>query len=61
MSAITELGYMAIGVGSLSRWKEFAAEILGMEVVDEGEPARCYLRMDFWHHRLMAMSSSPAY
>ncbi len=53
MTAITELGYMAIGVKSLSRWKDFAAEILGLEVVDEGEPGRCYLRMDSWHHRFI--------
>lgn len=53
MSAITELGYMAIGVSNLNRWKEFATEILGLELVDEGEPKRCYLRMDFWHHRLI--------
>jgi 2,3-dihydroxybiphenyl 1,2-dioxygenase len=53
MSAVTELGYMAIGVSNLNQWKEFAAEILGLEVVDEGEPKRCYLRMDFWHHRLI--------
>lgn len=53
MSAITELGYMTIGVSSLNRWKEFAAEVLGLEVVDEGESKRCYLRMDFWHHRLI--------
>ena len=53
MSAITELGYMAIGVSNLSRWKEFATEILGLELVDGGEAKRCYLRMDFWHHRLI--------
>ncbi|MCW5745870.1 MAG: VOC family protein [Alphaproteobacteria bacterium] len=53
MSAVTELGYMTIGVKGLSRWKDFAAEILGLEVVDEGGPGRCYLRMDSWHHRLI--------
>jgi 2,3-dihydroxybiphenyl 1,2-dioxygenase len=53
MSTVTELGYMTIGVGDLSRWKDFAGEILGLEVVDEGEPRRCYLRMDFWHHRVV--------
>jgi 2,3-dihydroxybiphenyl 1,2-dioxygenase len=53
MTGVTELGYMALGVKSLSRWKEFASEILGMEVVEEGEPRRAYLRMDFWHHRFI--------
>lgn len=51
MARITELGYMGLGVKSLSRWKEFAAEVCGFEVVDDGEPKRAYLRMDFWHHR----------
>jgi len=52
-AAVTELGYLGIGVKSLSAWKEFAAGILGLEVVDEGEPSRCYLRMDYWHHRFI--------
>lgn len=53
MTGITELGYMAVGVKSLSQWKEFATEVLGLELVDEGEPGRCYLRMDFWRHRFV--------
>jgi 2,3-dihydroxybiphenyl 1,2-dioxygenase len=53
MTGVTELGYMALGVKSLSQWKEFAAEVLALEVVDEGEPKRAYLRMDFWHHRFI--------
>lgn len=53
MTVVTELGYLGLGVSSLAKWKEFAAEVLGLEVVDEGEPGRCYLRMDFWHHRFI--------
>lgn len=53
MTGITELGYMRLGVSSLSRWKQYAAEILGLEIVEEGEPQRCYLRMDSWHHRFI--------
>ena len=51
--AVTELGYLGIGVKSLAAWKEFASEVLALEVVDEGERGRCYLRMDYWHHRLI--------
>ncbi len=51
--AVTELGYLSIGVKSIAQWKEFAAGILGLEVVDDGEPGRCYLRMDYWHHRIV--------
>ena len=53
MVQITELGYATLGVKNLAQWKEFAAQILGLEVVDAGEAGRCYLRMDNWHHRIV--------
>jgi 2,3-dihydroxyethylbenzene 1,2-dioxygenase len=51
--AVTELGYIGLGVSDLEAWKAFARDILAFEVVDEGEGDRCYLRMDAWHHRLV--------
>ncbi|HTO08935.1 MAG TPA: VOC family protein [Myxococcota bacterium] len=51
--AVTELGYMGLGVSDLEAWQKFAREIVGLEVVDEGEGDRCYLRMDYWHHRIV--------
>ncbi len=51
--AVTELGYMGLNVADLEAWKAFARDILALEVVDEGEGDRCYLRMDYWHHRLV--------
>jgi 2,3-dihydroxybiphenyl 1,2-dioxygenase len=53
MTGVTELGYMRLGVASLSRWRQYATEILGLELVDDGDPQRCYLRMDSWHHRFV--------
>jgi 2,3-dihydroxyethylbenzene 1,2-dioxygenase len=53
MVQVTELGYMGLGVKDLEAWKHFATSILGMELADEGERDRCYLRMDYWHHRLV--------
>jgi len=53
MVQVTELGYMGLGVESLAAWKDYAAKILGLEVVDEGETGRCYFRMDNWHHRFI--------
>jgi 2,3-dihydroxyethylbenzene 1,2-dioxygenase len=50
---VTELGYMGLSVSDLDAWRSFARDILAFEVVDEGEPDRCYLRMDYWHHRLI--------
>ncbi|MGH8013791.1 MAG: VOC family protein, partial [Candidatus Binataceae bacterium] len=53
MVQITELGYMGVGVRDLDAWKDFATRIIGMELADDGERDRCYLRMDYWHHRLV--------
>ena len=53
MTQITELGYLSLGVKRLERWKQFAAVILGLEVVDGDRPGRAFLRMDYWHHRII--------
>src|SRR5260370_38056583 len=53
MVQVTELGYMGIGAKDAEAWKKFAAELVGLEVVDEGERDRFYLRMDYWHHRVI--------
>ena len=53
MIQVTELGYMGFGVKDLDAWKQFATGILGFELVDEGESDRCYLRMDYQHHRMV--------
>ena len=53
MIQVTELGYMGIGVKDLDAWKNFAANIVGLELADEGERDRCYLRMDYFHHRIV--------
>ncbi len=53
MSQVTELGYVVLGVKRFERWKEFASTVLGLEVVDGDRPARAFLRMDYWHHRII--------
>lgn len=52
MTAVTELGYLGLSVSNLEAWRSYAAEVAGMEVFDEGEGDRIYLRMDQWHHRI---------
>ena len=52
MVEVTELGYVGLGVKSLAEWQRFASEIVGLEVADDGEAGRRYLRMDYWHHRV---------
>ncbi len=49
---VTELSYAGIGVKDGEAWKRYAAEIVGMEVSDEAEQDRFYLRLDNWHHRI---------
>jgi 2,3-dihydroxybiphenyl 1,2-dioxygenase len=56
MVQVTELGYIGFGVKDLEAWKKFAAGILALEVVDDGAGDRCYLRMDYWHHRIVLHS-----
>ncbi len=53
MVQVTELGYMGIGVKDVDGWRNFATQLIGMELSDEGERDLCYLRMDYWHHRLI--------
>ena len=53
MVQVTELSYMGIGVKNPDEWKSFAARIVGMELVEGEEHDRCYLRMDYWHHRIV--------
>lgn len=53
MAKVTELGYIGINVTDAAAWKRFATEVVGLELLDEGEPDRFYLRMDNWHHRFV--------
>jgi 2,3-dihydroxybiphenyl 1,2-dioxygenase len=53
MVKVTELGYIGVGVKDLAAWKDFATNIVGLELADEGETDRCYLRMDYMHHRIV--------
>lgn len=53
MANVTELGYIGIAVSDPDAWKTYAGEVVGLEVVDEGEHDRFYLRMDYWHHRIV--------
>jgi 2,3-dihydroxyethylbenzene 1,2-dioxygenase len=52
MTGVTELGYLGLSVSNLDQWCDYAGKIMGMEVVDEGEADRRYLRMDEFHHRI---------
>ena len=53
MTAITELGYARFGVSSLEEWRACATDLVGLEIGDDSEPGRVYLRNDLWHHRIV--------
>ena len=46
MAGVTELGYVRFGVADLAEWREFASDILGLEVVDDGPQNTLFLRSD---------------
>lgn len=49
---VTELGYLGLSVSNGEAWKQYAAEVAGMELVDYGETNRFHLRMDEWSRRI---------
>jgi len=53
MVKVTELGYLGLVVSDAEAWKDYASQCIGMEVMDEGEGDRFYLRLDNWHHRFV--------
>jgi 2,3-dihydroxybiphenyl 1,2-dioxygenase len=53
MEAVTQLGYLGIGVSNLDAWREFATAVLGMEIADTAGDGSIYLRMDEYHHRFV--------
>lgn len=53
MHGVTELGYLALGVSDMQRWCDYAGQVPGFEVVDGKSASQAFLRMDFWHHRII--------
>jgi len=52
MNGVTELGYLGIGVSDTDAWRRYAAEVVGMQVVEDTDRDQFSLRMDLWHHRI---------
>lgn len=51
--AVTELGYLILGVSDLAKWRSFAGEVLGLEVVEGSDAKSIALRLDYWHQRII--------
>ena len=58
MVKVTELAYLGFNVSDPGAWQDFAVGCVGLEVLDDGESDRFYLRMDHWHHRFVMHKSA---
>lgn len=50
---VTELGYCRFGVSDIEEWRHFLGEILGMEIRDDKDDGKLYIRVDDWHYRMI--------
>jgi extradiol dioxygenase len=52
MAAVSQLGYVGIGISDAKAWQDLATCVLGLQVVPGEDESAFYLRMDEFHHRL---------
>ncbi len=50
--AFTRLGYMGVEASDMEAWRDFATNVLGMQLSSEGADGTLYFRMDMNHYRL---------
>lgn len=51
--AVTQLGYIAIGVKDIAAWEDYATNFLGLAVSGRDEDGSLRLRMDDYHYRFI--------
>ena len=51
MSAVTQLGYLGIGVRDLDEWQNYARDVLGLGLAARDPDGTVLLNMDGHHHR----------
>jgi 2,3-dihydroxybiphenyl 1,2-dioxygenase len=51
-AAVSQLGYIGLGVSDMDVWLEFAQDVLGLQLNGRTEDGGAFLRMDRNHHRL---------
>ena len=57
--AVSQLGYLGVGVKDMDAWTAFATGILGMELSEQAPDGTLYLRMDELHHRIAVHPNGP--
>ena len=51
MTAVTQLGYLGVGVKDIDAWKVYSEGLLGLNVASRESDGSLFLRMDDHHHR----------
>ena len=51
MAAVTQLGYLGLGVRDIEVWKDYSENLLGLNVAEREADGSLLLRMDEHHHR----------
>lgn len=51
--AVTELGYIGLGVSDLAAWKTFCSDVIGAEVVADSSENSFTVRFDYWFWRIL--------
>lgn len=52
-TAVTQFGYLGIGVSDLAEWQDFGENVLGVQVNGQTGQGNTMLRMDEHHHRFI--------
>jgi 2,3-dihydroxybiphenyl 1,2-dioxygenase len=55
--AVTQLGYLGIGVSDLPAWRDFACNVLGLQESGRGQGDSVFFRIDGYHHRFEMIPS----
>jgi hypothetical protein len=52
-AAVTQFGYIVIGVSDIKAWEEYATDVLGLEINGREEDGSLRLRMDQYAYRIV--------
>ena len=53
MAAVTQLGYVGLGVSNVEEWEHFATDVLGLQSNGIDDDGNLSLRMDEYSHRFI--------
>lgn len=55
--AVTQLGYLGIGVSDIAAWRDFGCDVLGLQESGRGANDSLFFRIDGYHHRFEMIPS----